>query len=151
MQKSLRDIIAGVIFIGFGFAFAIASLGYDLGTALRMGPGFFPLALAILLMVIGGAIAAKALFDAGAEPLGAIPWRGLLLLLAAPIMFGLTIRGLGLAPALFVTTVMSALASRRTSPPLAILLAALLTLFCVAIFIYGLGITVPVFGPWLGD
>ena len=149
MQKSLRDILAGVIFAGFGLAFAIASLGYDLGTPLRMGPGYFPLVLAVVLIALGLAIAGKALVDVGVEPLGAIPWRGLVLLLAAPVTFGLTIKGLGLAPSLFVTALMSAFASRRTPLSVAVLLAALLTLFCVLIFVYGLGITVPVFGPWL--
>ena len=149
MQKSLRDILTGVIFAGFGLAFAIASLGYDLGTPLRMGPGYFPLVLAVVLIALGLAIAGKALVDVGAEPLGAIPWRGLVLLLAAPVIFGLTIKGLGLAPSLFVTALMSAFASRRTPLSVAVLLAALLTLFCVLIFVYGLGITVPVFGPWL--
>ncbi|WP_342641100.1 tripartite tricarboxylate transporter TctB family protein [Rhodoligotrophos ferricapiens] len=149
MQKSLRDILAGVIFAGFGLAFAIASLGYDLGTPLRMGPGYFPLVLAVVLIALGLAIAGKALVDVGVEPLGGIPWRGLVLLLAAPVIFGLTIKGLGLAPSLFVTALMSAFASRRTPLSVAVLLAALLTLFCVLIFVYGLGITVPVFGSWL--
>ena len=149
MQNSVRDILAGLAFIGFGLAFAIASYGYDLGTALRMGPGYFPLVLAGALTLLGIAICIQGLADHGREAMNAIPWRGLILLSAAPVFFGLTIKGLGLAPTLFVTVAMSALSSRNTSLLMALTLALLLTVFCVAIFIYGLGVTVPVIGPWL--
>ncbi|MGF7161640.1 hypothetical protein FHS85_003281 [Rhodoligotrophos appendicifer] len=149
MQKSARDVLAGVIFIGFGAAFAIASLGYDLGTPVRMGPGYFPLVLAGVLVLLGLAIVGKSFLDAGAEAIGAVPWRAMALLISAPIVFGLMVKGAGLAPSLFVTVLMSAFASRAMTVMTALTIAAVLTVSCVAIFIYGLGITVPAIGPWL--
>ena len=149
-QKSLRDILSGLIFVGFGIAFGVASLGYDLGTALRMGPGFFPLVLAAVMVALGIGIAEKGLKNPDTETIGATPWRGLLLMSAALLLFGATIRGLGLGPALFATVLLTALASRRNGPVTALVLAAGMTLLCILIFIRGLGVAVPVLGIWLG-
>jgi hypothetical protein len=147
---SRKDVLAGLAFIAFGLAFGAASLGYQLGTALRMGPGYFPLVLAGLLVLLGVVIVAQA-GAAGADrtPIGRVPWRGLALLVGALVFFGLTVRGLGLAPSLFLTALASALASRRTGPIGAVLIAAVLTLLCVAIFSWGLGVPLPLLGPWL--
>jgi hypothetical protein len=151
MQRgSLKDVLAGLIFIGIGLAFGIAAAGYEIGTALRMGPGYFPLVLAGVLVALGAAIVAQGfLAAADGGGIGRVPWRGLVLLLAALVFFGATIRGLGLAPALFVTAFMAALASRSNTAPAAAVLAAALTLLCVLVFSYGLGVPVPLLGPWL--
>jgi hypothetical protein len=150
LHKSLNDILSGLIFVGLGLAFGIAAAGYEIGTALRMGPGYFPLVLAVALGGLGLAIVGKGLVastdDGG---IGVVPWRGVVLLLAALVFFGATIRGLGLAPALFVTAFMSAFASRRNTLVSAAVLAAALTAFCVLIFSYGLGVPVPLIGSWL--
>lgn len=149
MHKTRKDLLAGLAFVGFGLAFGYASLGYDLGTALRMGPGYFPLLLAGLLTALGAVIAVRGLAGGAGDALGAVPWRGLILLVAAVVVFGVAVRGLGLVPALLLTTFMSALASRRTGVPAALVLAAGLTSACVVIFIYGLGVPLRLFGPWL--
>ncbi len=148
-KKALNDILSGVIFIVCGLAFGYAASNYPIGTALRMGPGYFPLVLAILLCLIGVGVVFKG-FTAGhaGDPIGVFPWRGIALILCSLVFFGVTIKGLGLAPALLVTTFLSALASRNNTILGALAIALALTVFCVAIFSYGLGITVPVFGPW---
>jgi hypothetical protein len=71
-------------------------------------------------------------------------------LLPAPIVFGATVRGLGLVGATALVVLLSAFASRRVSPGFAVVLAVSLTLFCVAIFHYGLGLPIRLFGPWTG-
>ncbi len=148
--RSLKDILSGLIFIGIGLAFGFAASGYQLGTAFRMGPGYFPLFLAGVLVVLGAAIVVKGLLaQAPDDPAAPRPWRGLVLLLGAILFFGATIRGLGLVPTLFLTVFASALASRRNTVVSALLLAAGMTAFCVLIFSYGLGVTIPLFGPWL--
>ena len=149
MQKSIKDILAGLAFIGFGVAFGYAALGYDLGTALRMGPGYFPLLLAGVLVVLGLVILVQGFIAGDIGPIGSIPWRGALFLLGALVFFGATVQGLGLAPALFVTLLLTALASRSTGVLTAIVLAAALTAFCILIFVYALGVTMPIFGRWL--
>jgi hypothetical protein len=71
------------------------------------------------------------------------------LILAALVYFGAGIRGLGLVPSLFGAALLSALASRHNGPASALVIALALTLLCVLIFHYGLGLAVPLLGPWL--
>jgi hypothetical protein len=149
-QTSLKDLLAGLIFIGFGLAFGYATLGYDIGSALRMGPGYFPLVLSGIMVLLGVVITVQS-FATGPDdtPIGRVPWLGLILITAALVFFGLTVRGLGLAPALFVTTFMSAFASERTGVVGALIMAAGLVAISMAIFIWALGIPLQVVGPWL--
>ncbi len=148
-QKSMKDLLAGLIFIAFGLAFGYASLTYDIGTALRMGPGYFPLILSLVILLLGIVIVVQSFFTGPDEiPLGRVPWLGLILLIGGLVFFGATVRGLGLAPSLFVTVFMSAFASQRTGIVGALVLAAALTLICIAIFIWALGMPLAVVGPW---
>jgi hypothetical protein len=149
MQKSLRDLLAGAIFVAFGLAFAIAARGYGLGTARAMGPGFFPHTLGWLAVVLGAIIIVEGLFRDQEAPIGTIPWRAIGLIVAAIFFFGLTVRGLGLVPTLLIVTLASSLASRRTTPAVAVLIAVGLTALCVGIFAYALGLNLPLLGPWL--
>ena len=145
---NIRDIGAGLIFIAIGLLFGLGSIRLEIGTALRMGPGYFPLVLAGLLVALGLVIVAHGLRHPTTGRL-AIPWRGLVLILAAPVVFGLTVRGLGLVPTLMLVVLISAFASQRMSVPLALVLSAALTLFCVLVFSLGLGLPLRLFGPWL--
>jgi Tripartite tricarboxylate transporter TctB family len=150
-KRAVTDILAGLIFVAFGLAFAIASLRYQLGTPLRMGPGYFPLVLGGILVLLGLLIVGKG-FVAGASPeerLGSLPWRALLLIVVAVLFFGLTVRGLGLIPATAVTALLTALASYRTGILAAVAIAAGLTVLCVLIFVLALQLRLPLFGPWL--
>jgi hypothetical protein len=150
-NRAVTDILAGLIFVAFGLAFAVTSLGYELGTPLRMGPGYFPLVLGGILVLLGLLIAGKG-FVAGAgatERFGSVPWRALVLIVVALVFFGLTVRGLGLVPATAVTALLTALASRRTSVLAAVATAAGLTVLCVLIFVLALQLRLPLFGPWL--
>jgi hypothetical protein len=149
MQNSLRDLIAGLIFVAFGLGFGGIALTYELGSALRMGPGYFPLVLGGLLVLLGLAIAAEGILRGGEAPLGPIHWRGLIFLTAAVLVFGLFVRRLGLSPALFSATLLAAFSSERTSALAAFAMAAGLTIVCVLIFVAGLGMPVPLLGPWL--
>jgi hypothetical protein len=148
MTFNVKDIGAGLIFIAIGLLFGLGSTGLEIGTALRMGPGYFPLVLAALLVALGLAIVAYG-FGHTATGRLVVPWRGLFLILAAPVVFGLTVRGLGLVPAIVLVALISAFASRRMSVPLALALSLGLTVFCVLVFSLGLGLPLRLFGPWL--
>ena len=113
-----------------------------------MGPGYFPLILAIVLVLLGGVVLVQSMRISG-EPIGPIALRGIAFILPAPIFFGLTVRGLGFAPSLFLTALIAAFASSRMKPPMALLLAAAITLFSVIVFSYALGLPFERFGPWL--
>ena len=115
-----------------------------------MGPGYFPLVLAGLLVLIGAAIALRAVREEElAINMHAVPWRGLVLILAAPVLFGLTVRGLGLLPAIALVALISSFASRRMTLVLAAGITVVLTAFCVLVFNVGLGLPIRLIGPWL--
>jgi hypothetical protein len=140
--------LCGLLFIAFGLFFGIQSLGLELGTTFRMGPGYFPLVLAVVLLLLGAIILFQALRVEG-EPIGSLAWRGMLLILPAPVFFGLTVRGLGFLPAIFCTALIASFASHRMRPLPALVLAAAVTLFAFVVFSYALGLPFQRFGPWL--
>ena len=150
-KRAVTDILAGLVFVAFGLAFAATSLSYELGTPLRMGPGYFPLVLGGILVFLGLLIVGKGFVSSpGAEGrLGSVPWRALFLIVLAVLFFGLTVRGLGLVPATAVTALLTALASYRTSILAAVAVAAGLTVLCVLIFVLALQLRLPLVGPWL--
>jgi Tripartite tricarboxylate transporter TctB family len=150
-KRAVTDILAGLVFVAFGLAFAITSLSYELGTPLRMGPGYFPLVLGGILVLLGLLIMGKGLVSGSSteERFGSVPWRALFLIVVAVLFFGLTVRGLGLVPATAVTALLTALASHRTSLLAAVAIAAGLTVLCVLIFVLALQLQLPLIGPWL--
>ena len=149
VRKALPDLMAGAVFLAFGVAFGLTAATYEIGTPLAMGPGFFPLALAAILVVLGVAVIAGGFLSQTDAVVGHIPWRGIALLTLAFIIFGLTVRNLGVGPSLFVATLLASLGSQRTSWLGAIAIAAGLTVLTVLIFIVGLQLRLPLFGPWL--
>lgn len=150
LSFSSRDLICGVLFILVGLFFAIQAYGLELGTAFRMGPGYFPLVLAGMLVLLGIVVIIQGT-QIEHEPMGPIAWRGILFILPAPIFFGLTVRGLGFVPSLFLTALLAAFASTKMRPGTALLLVGGLTLFSVIVFSYALGLPFRRFGPWLGQ
>jgi Tripartite tricarboxylate transporter TctB family len=149
MQRSAKDVLAGLTFVGFGLAFALGALAYEVGDPVRMGPGFFPLIVGVLLAILGVLIAVTRSSDPDDATITAPPWRAAGLILGAIVIFGLTVRGLGLIPSIFVTALLASLASRETTVPMALLLAVGLTLVSVAIFVIALSVRVPLVGPWI--
>ena len=148
-QGSIRDLAGGLIFIAFGLAFAGTAYTYDLGSAVRMGPGYFPLVLGGLLILLGVGVIVEGIVKNENIPLGGVPWRALVFLITALIVFGYGVRRAGLAPALFAAVFLAALASAKTGIVRAAIMAAGLTIFCILIFVEGLGLPVPLIGPWL--
>ena len=147
LQFDSTNAICGLTFIALGGFFIYQCLNLELGTALRMGPGYFPLFLAVILTILGAVVLAQATRVQG-EPIGPIALRGMLFILPAPVFFGLTVRGLGFVPSLFFAALIAAFASSRMKPGMAVVLAAAITLFSVAVFSYALGLPFERFGPW---
>lgn len=150
MRRSWRDVLAGMTFVAVGAAFAVTSVTYEVGTALRMGPGYFPLVVGALTVVFGALVIAKGFVAGESGDIGDIPWRAIVLILGAVLFFGLTVRGLGLVPTVFVAALMSTFASRRTTVVGGVLIAAGLTVISVLIFVVALSLRLSLFGPWLG-
>lgn len=145
-----RDVIGGLLVAVLGGGFLLLGRELETGTSFRMGPGYFPTVLSVLLLLLGLALAGLALRRPMEEGTWShLPWRGIVLVIGAVLLFGLTLRGLGLLPVLVVSVLATAWASRyaslRASVPLALGIAA----FCSFLFIKGLGLPLPLIGPWL--
>lgn len=101
--KSQKDFFSGLMFTAIGVAFAGVSSTYTLGSGARMGPGYFPLVLGVLLAGLGAVIALRS-FTSGPEdgdPVGRFAWRPLVFIIAANLAFGACLGGLpsiGLPP-----------------------------------------------------
>lgn len=150
MTFNSRDTLAGGFFIAVGLFFCVnAWVKLPIGTAFQMGPGYFPIVLGVILAGLGVAIVFRGDGASEGESMGTIPIRGALLTSIAPLAFGLTVERLGLVVSLVITLLIAAPASYKVGPLFALGLAAALTLFCVIVFHYGLGLPIPLFGPWL--
>jgi hypothetical protein len=149
-HRSFPDVLAGGIFVLIGGAFAVGSLGYELGTPLRMGPGAFPLLVGATVAALGLGIAVKGLVAGEVISFGPIPWRAVGVIVLAVLFFGFTVRGLGFVPTCAVTALLTTLASTRVRPLTAVAVAAGLTLASTLIFVVGLQLRIPLMGPWLG-
>jgi hypothetical protein len=149
MNANTKDVSAGLLFIAIAALFAFGTLELELGTARKLGPGAFPLMLSGVLGLLGLIIMAKGFRNPVAHEM-TLPWRGILLIALAPILFGLTVRGVGMVAAIAIVVAVSAYSSRRMSLKLAAALIVGLTLFCVLVFHIGLGLPVRLVGPWLG-
>ncbi|MEU8355885.1 tripartite tricarboxylate transporter TctB family protein [Nonomuraea sp. NPDC048882] len=149
-RRSLPDVLAGGIFVLIGGAFVAGSLGYELGTPLRMGPGAFPLLVGLIVAGLGLAIVVKGLVAGEVITFGPIPWRAVAAITVAVLFFGFTVRGLGFVPTSAVTALLTTLASTRVRPLMAVAVAAGLTAASTLIFVVGLQLRIPLVGPWLG-
>ena len=81
--KSQRDFAAGLMFIAIGAGFAIGALNYTFGSSAKPGPAFFPFGLGLLTAVFGAMVLFKSLTieSENGDPIGAIAWRPLVVLL----------------------------------------------------------------------
>ncbi len=142
------DASAGLLFIAFGLLFGWQSIGMELGTALRMGPGYFPLILSAILILLGCGVILAAL-DKVTDDTGTYAWRGMVFILSAPILFGLTVQGLGFVVSIAMATLIASRASLKMGWRYSALLTLGVTAFSTLVFSFGLGLPFQRFGPWL--
>jgi uncharacterized protein YggT (Ycf19 family) len=148
-HRSFPDVLAGGIFVLIGGAFAVGSLGYELGTPLRMGPGAFPLLVGAIVAALGLGIVVKGLVAGEVISFGPVPWRAVVVIVLAVLFFGFTVRRLGFVPTSAVTALLATLASRQVRLLRALTVAAALTVASTLIFVVGLQLRIPLWGPWL--
>ncbi len=146
--RAERDFVAGLIYLAIAAAFLWFGQNYRMGTAARMGPGYFPIVLGWMLAGFG-LISLVRSFLADGGPIGGIAWRKLLIISVATVLFGFLIGKAGLIFALPSLVIISALASEQSRFDVKALLAlAALTTFCILVFVKGLGVPMPIFGSW---
>lgn len=155
MTRLRSDVLCGLFLLAIAIAFGWASTGYEIGTPRRMGPGFFPLMAACILgafalaITVKGAVATRS-GNGETEPASRVPWLPGLAIMGSVMFFGVTASGLGLVPALAVTVFVASRAGNNSWVQ-SLVHSVVLTVLCALIFQLGLGLQLPLFGPWLSD
>ena len=144
--KNPKDFWSGVMFAAIGFAFAIIVQVYEypMGSAARMGPGYFPFVLGIILGLMGIAIVVESYATQGG-PISKFAWRPLCWVLGAFVVFGLTAKLLGLVIAIVLLVMISSYGGHEFKWKEALISSAILAAGSVAVFIWGLKLP---FSPW---
>jgi hypothetical protein len=144
-NKDMQDVVGGLALAALGAFAAIFAQRYEFGDLNRMGPGFFPVILGVLLAVLGTLIAVPAFFRSG--PPVQLRWKPFALVMASLVAFAMTLKVLGLIVATMLAVVIASLADNDTRWKGRILVAVGVALMTYLVFGLGLGMVLPMW-PW---
>ena len=157
--KSQKDFFSGLLFTAVGVAFAWGATKYSVGTAARMGPGYFPLMLGILMAILGGVITFKALVveTEDGDKVGRWALKPLFFIISANLLFGLMLGGLpsikfpafGLIVGIYVLTFVASLAGEEFKFKEVAVLATILAVMSYLAFIVLLKLQFPVWPAFI--
>jgi Tripartite tricarboxylate transporter TctB family len=158
--KSQKDFFSGLMFMGVGLAFAVGAYNYGMGDGARMGPGYFPRMLGVILAILGGVITFKSLTVAtvDGEKVGKWAWKPLAFILGANLAFGILLGGLpsiklpamGMIIAIYALTIISSFAGDRVKMKEVLILATILAVGSYLAFIVLLKLQIPVWPAFIG-
>ena len=140
--RSQKDFYSGLMFIGFGVFTIIESQNYDMGILQRMGPAYFPTALGIILVFLGLAVFGRSFFS-GVKTKIKIDLRPIVLVLSGVVAFGLLLNTAGLVIAALALIFLACLGSWEFRLRDTFIMFVVLTIFCTAVFYYGLEVAMP--------
>ena len=157
--KSQKDFFSGLMFTVVGASFAYGATSYSIGTGGRMGPGYFPLLLGVILASLGSAIMFKALVveTQDGEKIGKWAWKPLFFIIAANVLFGVLLGGLpslglpamGLIAAIFGVTIVASLAGDTFKLKEVLILSVVLSIGSYLAFIMLLKLQFPVWPTFI--
>lgn len=157
--KSQKDFFSGLMFTVVGASFAYGATSYNIGTGGRMGPGYFPLLLGVILAILGSAIMFKALVveTQDGEKIGKWAWKPLFFIIAANLLFGILLGGLpsvglpamGLIAAIFGVTIVASLAGDTFKLKEVLILSVVLSIGSYLAFIMLLKLQFPVWPTFI--
>lgn len=146
--KSQKDFFSGLMFMGVGVAFAWGATSYNVGTGARMGPGYFPLYLGLLMAILGGAITFKALVveTIDGDKIGKWAWKPLFFIILANLVFGVLLGGLpsiglpamGMIAAIYALTFIASMAEQGWKFKATFILATVLAVGSYVAFVMAL-------------
>lgn len=154
MRRALtnKNVLAGLMFCSVAALGLWLSRDYPIGTALQMGTGYVPRLLCWVLLLLGGCIAIQGLREIEAERAAearVLPvWRPVVFVTASLVIFGLGIERLGLIISILLMIGAGALAGRDLRPVETAIAAIVLAVLSWAVFILGLGLTMPIWPEW---
>jgi len=146
-DRDKKDFCAGIMFITIGGFFAIFARDYPLGSAVRMGPAYFPTVVGWLLVGLGALVFLRSFFMRGAEAPSKTHWRQLLFILGAVFLFGFLLENAGMIISSFVLVFLSAMGGWDFRWKEQLLNALGMAAANVVIFDYGLGLPFKLW-PW---
>jgi hypothetical protein len=157
--KSQKDFVAGLMFCAVGAGFAFGASTYTVGNGARMGPGYFPLVLGVLLAILGGFIVFEALVveTEDGDKIGSWAWKPLGFIIGSNILFGILLAGLprfgipafGLIIAIYGLTFVAALAGEEFKAKEVAILATALAILSYCAFILLLKLQFPVWPSFI--
>ena len=157
--KSQKDFFSGLMFLVVGGGFAWGATTYSVGTSARMGPGYFPLLLGILLGIIGAVIMFKATVveTVDGDPIGKWAWKQIVFIIGANLLFGVLLAGLpsfgvpamGLIVAIYGLTFVSSLAGNQFKFIEVFILATILAAGSYVAFVWALNLQFPVWPSFI--
>jgi Tripartite tricarboxylate transporter TctB family len=157
--KSQKDFFSGLMFLIVGLGFAIGAYSYGMGDGARMGPGYFPRLLGVIMAVLGSVIVFKALTVATAdgEKVGKWAWKPLAYVLGANLAFGVLLGGLpsiklpsmGMIAGIYALTIIASFADGKVKMKEVLILATILAVGSYLAFIMLLKLQIPVWPTFL--
>ncbi|MGB3291011.1 MAG: tripartite tricarboxylate transporter TctB family protein [Burkholderiaceae bacterium] len=150
--KNKQDFWSGVMFIVLGAGFALGATNYSMGTAARMGPGYFPFWLGVCMAVLGAFVSLTSMTPKAEEvEVEKFDWGITVILLGSVSLSGLILDYLGVYISVFLLVVISSMASHVFSWKVAVVNGIFLVLFVWVAFIKGLGLIFPLWPSFLGN
>jgi hypothetical protein len=157
--KSQKDFFSGLMFMGVGVAFAWGATTYNVGNGARMGPGYFPLYLGVLMTILGAAITFKSLVveTMGGDKIGKWAWKPLFFVILANLVFGALLAGLpyfgipamGLIVAIYALTFIASMAEEGWKFKATFILATVLAVGSYLAFVIALKLQFPVWPEFI--
>ena len=154
---SQKDFVSGLMFMTVGGSFAWGAVDYEIGEAARMGPGYFPFALGLILVGLGALVCFNGFRSGppGGDKIGRIAWRPLVFILGANLLFGALLVGLpslgipafGLIVAIYGLVIMAGYAREGAKLKESVILATILAIGSYLAFVKMLNLQFPVL-PW---
>ena len=149
--RNKQDFWSGIMFVALGVGFALGATNYSMGTAARMGPGYFPFWLGVCLAVLGAFVALGALKEKAEETgVDKFDFRVLFIIIGSVVLAGSVLNILGVYITVFLLVFLSSFASHEFSWKIALFTGLFLVLFVYLAFIRGLGLVFPLWPSFLG-
>lgn len=144
-----KDFLSGMMFIAFGMAALYFGRNLQMGTTVRMGPGYVPHMLAYIMMGLGGIITVMALMTASAEQTEAPKWKPITMVTIGIICFAILFERAGLLPALVALVLIASLGGNEFKLTEVLGNMVVLAILCVLVFKIGLGMNISaIVGVW---
>lgn len=150
-MSNAKDLASGLIFVGIGLVYGWTALAdLPIGSALSMGPGYFPIVLSGMLILMGAVIAGRSWVTTAERPFGEIPWRGIIMTTLAMVVFTLLLRPLGLFLTSTITAWIACFSARSIKPLSVVGIGLGIGVFCMIVFGFLIQLQIPVFGTLFG-